>query len=111
MAACGCLARCIREGAWHLIRYAPKLAEQMSHCAHCARGSGFGILISPPIVRALPLPNNIALFIVVHFIAAGSPYAIVVAVAGLLLSVASHRVVMSVIVLVVFAANLVIQAP
>ncbi len=52
------------------------------------------------IVRALPLPNNIALFIAV-----GSPYAIVVAVAGSLPSVASCRVVMSVIALAIVAAN------
>lgn len=59
--------------------------------------SGFSIFAL--IVRALPLPNNIALFIAV-----GSPYVIVVAVAGLLLSMASRRVVVSGIALAIVAA-------
>ncbi len=69
--------------------------------SHRARGSGLGILylhadrsILMPIVRVLTLPNNIALFIEV-----GSPHVFLVAVAGLLLSVASRRVVTSVIAL------------
>jgi endonuclease/exonuclease/phosphatase (EEP) superfamily protein YafD len=56
------------------------------------------------VVRALPLSNNIALII-----AAGSPYAAVVAVTGLALSVMGRQVVMSVVAVVIVAAGLVIQ--
>lgn len=56
------------------------------------------------VVRARPLSNNIALLV-----AAGSPYAALVAVTGLALSMMRRRVVMSIVAVVVVAATLAVQ--
>ena len=58
------------------------------------------------IVRALPLPNNIVLFIAV-----GSPYVAFAAAAVLVFSAIRRRVVMTLVAVVIVAANLVIQVP
>jgi len=58
------------------------------------------------IVRALPLPNNIALFVAV-----GSPYVAVAAAVVLVVSAIHRRVAMAVIAATIVAANLVIQVP
>lgn len=58
------------------------------------------------IVRALPLPNNIVLFVAV-----GSPYVAFAAAAVLVFSAIRRRVVMTLVAVVIVAANLVIQVP
>ena len=58
------------------------------------------------IVRAMPLPNNFALFAAV-----GSPYVALVAVVVLVSSAITRRVAMAVVATAVVAANLAIQVP
>ena len=58
------------------------------------------------IVRAMPLPNNFALFVAV-----GSPYVALVVVVVLVSSAITRRVAMAVVAVAVVAANLAIQLP
>lgn len=58
------------------------------------------------IVRALPLSNNVALFVAVS-----SPYVVLVAVVGLILALMSRRAVLSMAAVVIVAVNLAIQLP
>lgn len=57
-------------------------------------------------VRARPLTNNVALLV-----AAASPYAVVAAAVGLALSLLCRRVVISVVAVVIVAANVALQVP
>ncbi|GJF14885.1 hypothetical protein NGTWS1803_28570 [Mycolicibacterium cyprinidarum] len=58
------------------------------------------------IVRALPLPNNIALFAAV-----GSPYAALTVVVALVWSLMHRRIVIAVVAVAIVAVNLIVQMP
>lgn len=58
------------------------------------------------VARALPLSNNIVLIV-----AAGSPYAVVIAVAGLTLTVMCRRTILSVVAVAVVVATVAVQVP